>query len=66
MAVKEDPYLANTQVWEETDIVIKKKEESEMVTVGEELDVQTWKDNKPDTTRLAYDEAGDVIIKEPR
>jgi hypothetical protein len=59
VSVKEDPYLANTQIWEEADIVIKKKEESEMVAVGEEYDIQTRKDSKAK-------EAGDVIIKKPR
>ena len=56
--VKDDPYIANTQVWEELNVVVKPKEpEAEMPAIGEEYDVQTFKDG---------DDSGKVQIKKNR
>jgi hypothetical protein len=56
--VKNDPFIEDSQVWEDLNVVVKPKEPTpDMPAVGEEYDVQSYKDG---------DDSGKVNIKKSR
>ena len=56
--VKNDPFIEDSQVWEDLNVVVKPKEPTpDMPAVGEEYDVQSYKDGA---------ESGKVNIKKSR